>query len=85
MVLPTFDYPVISTHTQQQATKETTEDKTKAIRWRTEYRYRYSYRKEEIHKMTQTEPVSLRLAKQAYKTRKHFRYFKYLKTTQNKH
>lgn len=68
MVIPTIDYPPIPMHTLSTTQlRKLQRTQNKALRWATEETYPYTLNTREIHDITNTEPVNIRLYKQAVK------------------
>ena len=68
MVISTLDYPPIPTHTLSKTQLRLLQrTQNKALRWATEQRYPYTLTTREIHEATKTEPLNIRLHKQAIK------------------
>ena len=68
MVIPTLDYPPIPTHAlnkHQLILLQRTQNK--ALRWALNQRHPYTLTTPEIHELTQTLPLNIRLHQQAQK------------------
>ena len=68
LILPILDYPPIPTHTLSKTQiSKLQKVQNRALRFATNERYPYTMNTVEIHTLTKTEPINIRLFKRAQK------------------